>query len=164
MIGLIRQLFTGLFKRPQPSVRPPWYTGPPTFPDSPRVFQPPPPRQPVPSVPSELTSRREPVSAYSEPLNNTRPMQRIDATRPILPAPSVIDPTPLADATRRYDHLFPPPQPGDEDYLEFDHDDTTLIPPEQAKAESPPASELPDNTDTQPHDETPPEPPGSLPD
>lgn len=159
MVDLIQRMFARLFKRPQPPVRPPWYTGPPTFPDTPRVFQPPPP--PVRSTP---TTEPEPVSVYSDPLNHTRPMQRVEATRPMLPAAPAIDPTPLADPTRRYDHLFPPPQPGDEDYLEVEHDDTAAIPLEQTQAEPPSEPQSADDTDTEPLDGAPPDPPGNLPD
>ena len=155
MVDLIQRMFARLFKRPQPPVRPPWYTGPPTFPDTPRVFQPPPP--PI------RTATREPVSIYNDPLNNTRPMQRVEETRPTIPAAPAIDPTPMTDITKRYDHLFPPPQPGDEDYLEFDHDDTTLIPPEQAEAQAPSEPGNADETDTEPLEGTPPDPPGDLP-
>jgi hypothetical protein len=162
MVDLIQRMFTRLFKRPQPTVRPPWYTGPPTFPDTPRVFQPPPPpRQAAPPV---RIPEPEPVSVYNDPLNNTRPMQRVDETRPMIPAAPVIDPIPMADITRRYDHLFPPPQPGDEDYLEFDHDDTALILPEQANAQSPSAADNADETDTEPLDSPPPDAPDDLPD
>ncbi len=131
----IREVFSEMFRRRQtPPSPPPWYTGPPTFPAA-RSLVPPP--QQVSTVPPDWAKitqvARQPDSLLHDTqqvLSNTQPGQDEEDTRQSRAV--------HAPVRGPYDDLFPPPQPGDEDYLETD---TSIAP---VPEDQPPDDQVPD--------------------
>jgi hypothetical protein len=126
---VMKRLKTRFSRRIVETRKIPWYTGPPTFPTKKQIAEmrntpTMPPAQPsvtspvefahapllhqqpenVEPNPEEDTPRSRQAVIASDPLEDTHPTQAVRATTKLV--------------IGSYDHLFPPAQPGDDDYLE----------------------------------------------
>jgi hypothetical protein len=139
-MNIIKRLIAVVSKRPDSTPkRVPWYTGPPTFPTD-RHYVP----SPAPGNVAEFP-RRSLVVENDDPLADTKPNRQsvIEAESPHADeATEPIHPTTRLDPGA-YDHLFPPAQPGDEDYLEATR-------PEDRSADEPQDPESPETPDSLP--------------
>ncbi len=111
---MVERRIASFLKRPARMRQPPWYSGPPTFPA----------QSLMPAYPGEITHVPQGVQPVQnvepDPLEDTHPIRRAhiepDPLEDTHPTRTVQATTKLAPGA--YDHLFPPAQPGDDDYLE----------------------------------------------
>ena len=159
-VGRIRRSRRSKVRIAPPLTSVPWYNPPLSL--SQRIYESPPPAESTPHHPSPPIIIRGPRSG--EVHTDTRPMRRVEVPR--LPTENMVEedtkPTkavPPVTPRRKplppgpYDDLFPPAQPGDDDYLETSH----MEPVPEEKASAPPADTQ--NDEDKAEDEQPPEPP-----
>jgi hypothetical protein len=141
----------------------PWYNAPRNL--SQKIYEPPAPAESTPPHPAQPVIVHAGKREFENDHGDTRPMRRVEVprlqseveedTRPTqavrLPAIPPKKPPPGP-----YDDLFPPAQPGDEDYLETSHMEPVPEQPEQ-----PPAAEAEIAPEPPADEEAPPESPAA---
>lgn len=132
---------------PPPPV--PWYNPPRNL--SQKIYEPPAPAESTPPHPSRPVIVHAGKRAGDDDHSDTRPMRRVEVPRLQSEVEEDTKPTkavrlPVIPPKKRppgpYDDLFPPAQPGDEDYLETSHMEPVPEQPKQPEQPTVPEAEI----------------------